>query len=91
MENLEDSPWPFSLSFLSRQESYPADCHNVWVTTEHESGAMVSGATDAFRLAGLIRACRLLPDGRWIPLRKGHLMWGTCRWTRPRTDEPHEA
>jgi hypothetical protein len=35
----------------------------VSVITERENAATVSGATDVFRSAGLIRACRLLLDG----------------------------
>ena len=42
----------------------PANHHDLLVTTEHESAAIESGATDVFRPAGLIRACRLLPYGR---------------------------
>ena len=36
------------------------------VTVLNFVAAIASGATDVFRLAALIRACRLLPDGRWI-------------------------
>jgi len=42
----------------------PANHHDLSVTTEDESAAMESGATDAFRPAGLIRACLVLLYGR---------------------------
>jgi len=42
----------------------PADHHDLSVTTEDESAATESGATDVFRPAGLIRACRSLPYGQ---------------------------
>jgi hypothetical protein len=72
-------------------EIHPTNHYEVSITTEHESAATDSGATDVFRLAGLIRACRLLPHCRWTPLRQGYRMWGTCRRMRPRTDEPSAA
>ncbi len=40
-----------------------ANNHDLSVTTEQESAAIESGATDASRPAGFIRACRLLLDG----------------------------
>ena len=64
--------------------------HDLSVATEHESAAIVSGATDVFRLAALIRACRLLPDGRWIcAARKPDV--AEVPSARPGTDEPHGA
>jgi hypothetical protein len=48
----------------------PANHHDVSVITGNESAATVSGSTDAFRLAGLIRARPLWAGGRWIPLRQ---------------------
>ena len=66
----------------------PANNHDLSVTTEHESAAIESGATDASRPAGFIRACRLLLDGLRIPLQQGNVVPRTSRRTRPSTDEP---
>ena len=46
----------------------PANHHDLSVTTEDESAAMESGATDVFRPAGLIRACLVLLYGRRMPV-----------------------
>jgi hypothetical protein len=45
-----------------------ANHHDPSVTTEHESVAIESGATDAFRPAGLIRACMVLLYDRRLPV-----------------------
>jgi hypothetical protein len=66
----------------------PANRHDLSVTTEHESAATESGATDVFRPAGLIRAGRLLLDGPRIPLRQEKVVPRTSGVSRPRTDEP---
>jgi hypothetical protein len=66
----------------------PANHHDLSVTTEDESAPIESGATDVFRPAGLIRACRLLLDGLPIPLRQGKVVCRPSRRSRPRTDEP---
>ena len=66
----------------------PANNHDLSATTEHESAAIESGATDASRPAGFIRACRLFLDGLWIRLQQGNVVPRTSRRTRPSTDEP---
>ena len=66
----------------------PANHHDLSVTTEHESAAIESGATDASRPAGFIRACRLLLDGLRIPLQHETVVPRAPRRTRPGTDEP---
>ena len=66
----------------------PANQHDLSVTTEHESAAIESGATDASRPAGFIRACRLLLDGPRIAIQEGNVVPRTFLRTRPSTDEP---
>jgi hypothetical protein len=66
----------------------PANHHDPSVTTEHESAAIESGATDASRPAGFIRACRLLLYGLRIPLQQGTVVPRTPRRSRHSTDEP---
>jgi hypothetical protein len=66
----------------------PANLHGASATTEHEIAAIESGATDASRPAGFIRACRLLPDGLWTPLQQGNSVPRTSRRSHPSTDEP---
>jgi hypothetical protein len=66
----------------------PANNHDLSDTTEHESAATKSGATDASRPAGFIRACRLLLDGLPISLRQGKAVPRPSRQSRPSTDEP---
>ncbi len=68
----------------------PTNYDDLSVTTERESAAIVSGATDVFRLAALIRACRLLPDGRWTSAER-KLSVEHVPPARPGTDEPHGA
>ncbi len=68
----------------------PANYHDLSFTAEHESAAIVSGATDVFRLAALIRACRFLPDSRWISAARRPDV-ADVPPARPGTDEPHEA
>jgi len=60
----------------------PANPHDLSVTTEHESAATESGATDVFRPAGLIRAFRSLPYGqaRMSCAHPWHQARGALRW-----------
>ena len=74
--------------WASRPSSFPRTDHDLSVTTERESAAIESGATDASRPAGFIRASRLLLDGLRIPLQQRNLVPRTSRRTRPSTDEP---
>jgi hypothetical protein len=67
---------------------HPGENHDLSVTTEHESAAIESGATDASRPAGFIRACRLLLDGLGIPLQQETVVPRTPLLLRPGTDEP---
>jgi hypothetical protein len=66
----------------------PVNHHDLSVTTEHECAAIESGATDASRPAGFIRACWLLLDGLRIALQEGNVAPRTPLRTRPSTDEP---
>jgi hypothetical protein len=61
----------------------PANSDDLPVTTEHESAAIESGATDASRPAGFIRARRSLLDGLRIPLQQETVVPRTSRRTGP--------
>ncbi len=54
---------------------------------QHCKMPISSGATDVFRPAGLIRACRLLHSGRWMPPAKEPDAW-TCRRPVPARMSP---
>jgi hypothetical protein len=77
-----------SLTVTSLWSVIPGKNHDLSVTTEHESAAIESGATDASRPAGFIRACRLLLHYLRIPLRHGKVVPRRSQRTRSSTDEP---
>jgi hypothetical protein len=62
---------PYSSGPVERSLSIPANSHYLSVTAQHESATIDSGATDASRPAGFIRACWLLRDGLRIAVQQG--------------------